>query len=56
MSKCQRWTSCFLKSIPTLDSTEHHHQRQLSVYYYRGNILFSFEFYVSDLFNSDWSL
>ena len=56
MSQCQRWTSCFLKSVPTLDSTKHHHQQQLCVYYYRGNILFSFEFYISDLFNSDRSL
>lgn len=40
-----------LKSIPTLDFTP-----PKCAYYYRGNILSSFDSYMSNLFNSDQSL
>lgn len=42
-----------LKSIPTLDFTP---PPQKCAYYYRGNILSSFESYMSNLFNSYQSL
>lgn len=42
-----------LKSIPTLDFNPH---PKKSAYYYRGNILSSFDSYMSNLFNSDQNL